>query len=67
VCEVPALKGLSLKSAKRKLAAADCKVKVQLVRSARVKRGRVIRASAKAGAKLAAGSVVTLKISRGRR
>jgi beta-lactam-binding protein with PASTA domain len=42
-------------------------VKVKRVRSARVKRGRVIKASAKAGAKLAAGSVVTLKISRGRR
>jgi hypothetical protein len=66
-CVVPKVKGLAEKAAKRKLAAAGCKAKVKRVRHKKVKRGRVIKASAKPGSRLASGSLVTLTVSRGRR
>lgn len=65
-CKVPKVKkGAKLKSAKRALKKARCATKTRKVRS-RVKRGRVVKLSAKAGKRLAAGKKVTVYVSKGR-
>jgi Ca2+-binding RTX toxin-like protein len=66
-CVVPTLRGLRLASAKRKLAKARCAAKVRYAKSRKVRRGRVIKASPKAGKRLKAGARVTVTVSRGRR
>jgi beta-lactam-binding protein with PASTA domain len=48
-CTVPKLRGATAKKAKAKLKKAGCKAKVRRARSSRVRRGRVIKQSAKAG------------------
>ncbi|HEX8647421.1 MAG TPA: PASTA domain-containing protein [Thermoleophilaceae bacterium] len=65
-CVVPKLKGLAQRAAERKLAAAGCKAKVKRARSRTVARGRVIKASRKAGSRVAKGTRVTITVSRGR-
>jgi Ca2+-binding RTX toxin-like protein len=65
-CVVPQLRGLKLKAAKRRLATAGCKAKVRRAAHRKVKPGRVIKASAKAGKRLPRGAKVTLTVSRGR-
>jgi hypothetical protein len=64
-CVVPKLRGLKVKKAKARLRRARCTAKVRR-KASRVKRGRVIRQSAKAGRRLAAGARVTITVSRGR-
>jgi Ca2+-binding RTX toxin-like protein len=64
-CTVPKLTGLRLASAKRKLASRGCRAKVRYVHSAR-KRGTVVKAGARPGKKLPAGTRVTVSVSRGR-
>jgi hypothetical protein len=64
-CVVPKVKGMAQKAAVKKLKRAGCKVKVKRVRHAKVTRGRVIKASAKPGRRLRAGTVVTLSVSKG--
>jgi Ca2+-binding RTX toxin-like protein len=66
VCVVPKLKGLAQRAAERKLVAAGCKVKVKRARSRTVARGRVVKASSKAGSRVAKGTRVTITVSRGR-
>jgi PASTA domain/RTX calcium-binding nonapeptide repeat (4 copies) len=66
-CTVPRLRGLKEKQAKAKLKKAGCKSKVRRAVNSRVRRGRVIKQSAKAGKRLKPGATVTLTISRGRR
>jgi Ca2+-binding RTX toxin-like protein len=66
-CVVPKLRSLTVKKAKARLHKAGCKAKVRRAASRRVKRGRVIRQSARAGKQLTAGAKVTVTISRGRR
>jgi Ca2+-binding RTX toxin-like protein len=65
-CKVPKVaQGSKIKPAKRKLRKAGCATRTRKVRS-RVKRGRVVKLSPKAGKKLAAGKKVTLYVSKGR-
>ena len=65
-CKVPKVKkGAKLKAAKRKLKKAGCATKTRKLRS-RVKRGRVVKVSPKAGKQLAAGKKVTVYVSKGR-
>jgi Ca2+-binding RTX toxin-like protein len=66
-CTVPKLRGLIERNAKAKLKKAGCKARVRRARSSRVRRGRVIKQSAKPGKHLKQGTAVTLTISRGRR
>ena len=66
-CLVPRLRGLKTKAAKAKLRKARCAAKVRTVASRRVRRGRVIKQSARPGRQLTAGTPVTLTVSRGRR
>jgi uncharacterized repeat protein (TIGR01451 family) len=67
-CVVPKLRGQNLKAVKRKLAAAHCKLgKVKRAYSAKVKRGKVVNQSPKAGRKLANGAKVNVTLSRGPR
>jgi beta-lactam-binding protein with PASTA domain len=61
---VPAVKGLTLAAAKRRLRAANCGVKVTRRRAARSKRGKVISQSARAKKRYAAGHRVTLVVGR---
>jgi hypothetical protein len=61
----PKLAGLKLAAARRKLAKAGCKVKVRYAKSRRVRRGRVIKATAGAGKRLLRGARVTITVSRG--
>jgi PASTA domain len=65
-CVVPKLRGLKLKAAKKKLAKAGCKAKVRKASSRRVRRGKVMGQSAKAGKRLKRGAAVTVTVSRGR-
>jgi uncharacterized delta-60 repeat protein len=68
VCVVPKAKGKTLVAAKRAIVKAHCSVgKVTRAFSATVKNGRVISQRPKPGAKLAAGSRVTLKVSKGQK
>jgi hypothetical protein len=64
-CVVPKLAKLTLKKAKAKLKKAGCRTgKVTKARSRKVKKGRVISSSPKAGRKLAFNAKVKLKIAR---
>jgi hypothetical protein len=65
-CVVPKLKGLKQSVAERKLTTAGCTVKVKRARSRSVARGRVIKASRGAGARVAGGTRVMITVSRGR-
>lgn len=65
-CVVPKLKGLRVKTAKKKLRKAHCKPgKVAHRHSNKIKEGRVIRGGKHRGAKLPAGSKVKLVVSSG--
>jgi len=66
-CLVPKLRGLAERKAKARLKKAGCKARVRRAASGRVRRGRVIRQSARAGKRLERGTTVKLTISRGRR
>jgi hypothetical protein len=64
-CNVPSLKGLSKAISKRLLAAAGCKLgKVTKKKSAKGKKGTVIKQSPKAGSKLAPGAKVAVTLKR---
>jgi len=66
-CVVPNVKRKPLATAKRKIVAAHCKTgKVTQAKSATVAKGRVISQKTPAGKKLAAGSKVSLVVSRGK-
>ena len=65
-CVVPKLKGLKQRAAEKRLRAAGCRVAVKRARSRTVARGRVIKSSRRAGARVASGSKVTITVSRGR-
>lgn len=68
LCVVPKVKGKRLRAAKRAIRMEHCAVgKVTRVFSKSVKKGRVISQKPKAGKKLAAGSKVTLKASKGKK
>jgi len=62
-CRVPAVKGLTATRAKKKLATAGCRVTLRVV-SSKVREGRVVSTSPKAGSKTSKSIVVT--VSRGR-
>jgi uncharacterized delta-60 repeat protein len=67
LCVVPKLKGKTLRAAKRALKKAHCSPgKVTRAFSAKVRKGRVISQKPKPGKKLAAGSKVKLKLSKGK-
>jgi Ca2+-binding RTX toxin-like protein len=67
-CVVPKVKaGATLAAAKRALARGGCGAKAKQVRSAKVRRGRVVKLGQKAGRKLAARTAVVVYVSRGRR
>ena len=66
-CTVPKLRGMPAKKAKAKLRKAGCKARIRHARSRHVRRGRVIRQSARAGKSLKRGAAVTLTVSRGSR
>jgi uncharacterized delta-60 repeat protein len=67
-CIVPKEKGKALRTAKRALVKAHCKVgKVKQAFSAKVKKGRVIAQSAKPGKKLAPGAKIRLTVSKGKK
>jgi hypothetical protein len=64
-CVVPKLKGLTLKKAKSRLKKANCRTgKVTRARNRKVKKGRVISSSPKAGKRLALNAKVKVKLSR---
>jgi uncharacterized delta-60 repeat protein len=68
LCVVPKLKGKNLRAAKRAIRKAHCLVgKVTRAFSANVKQGRVISQKPKPGKKLAAGSKVKIKVSKGKK
>jgi len=67
VCFVPRVKGLTVAKARARLRDAGCGVRVRRVFSNKVRRGRVVKASARPGAALEAGTVVKLTVSKGRR
>ena len=68
LCVVPKVKGKKLRAAKRALRKAHCSPgKVTAAFSRSVKKGRVISQKPKPGKKLAAGSKVKLKVSKGKR
>jgi WD40 repeat protein len=67
-CVVPKVKGKSLKVAKRRIKARDCRVgKVKHAFSSKVKKGRVIAQKPRARRVLAHGARIRLTLSRGRR
>ncbi|MDO8185571.1 hypothetical protein Q5424_02370 [Conexibacter sp. JD483] len=67
-CLVPKVRaGATLASARRALAKRRCRAVVRGVRSAKVRRGRVVKLSAKAGRSLVVNAKVTVYVSRGRR
>jgi hypothetical protein len=67
-CVVPNVKGKTLAMAKRKIAAAHCRIgKVTSVKSKKVAKRRVISQRPAARRKFAAGHKVNLTVSRGRR
>ncbi len=65
-CVVPQLRGLKLRAAKAGLRKGGCRAKVRFVRSRKVPRGKVVRASAKPRKHLKRGAFVTLTVSKGR-
>jgi PASTA domain-containing protein/List-Bact-rpt repeat protein len=68
LCVVPKVKGKKLRAAKRALRKAHCSAgKVTTAFSRSVKKGRVISQKPKPGKKLAAGSKVKLKVSKGKK
>jgi len=68
LCVVPKVKGKKLAAAKSAIKRAHCSVgKVTKAFSSRVKKGRVISQKPAPGKKLAAGSKVKLKVSKGPR
>jgi hypothetical protein len=68
LCVVPKAKGKRLRPAKRAIRKAHCSVgKVTRAFSTKVKKGRVISQKPKPGKKLAAGSKVKLKVSKGKK
>jgi uncharacterized delta-60 repeat protein len=68
VCVVPKVKGKMLAAARRAIVKAHCAVgKVTKAFSPTVKKGRVISQTPKPGTKLAAGSRVTLRVSKGKK
>jgi hypothetical protein len=68
LCVVPKVKGKRLPAAKRAVRKAHCSVgKVTRAFSKSVKKGRVISQKPKPGKKLAAGSKVKLKVSKGKK
>jgi hypothetical protein len=68
LCVVPKVKGKRLRPAKRTIRKAHCSVgKVTRAFSTKVKKGRVISQRPKPGKKLAAGSKVKLKVSKGKK
>lgn len=65
-CEVPVVAGTTLARAKKLLKKANCTVgKTKKAKSSKVKKGRVVKASKKAGTVLAPGATVALTISKG--
>jgi beta-lactam-binding protein with PASTA domain len=65
-CVVPKLTGLTLRRATQKLEKQGCaRGRISYVKSAKVKKGRIVRQSAKAGKKLKLGGKVRLVVSRG--
>lgn len=67
-CRVPRTrKGAPASTVTRALARAGCRAKVRKVRSTAVRRGRVVKLSARAGRTLPYRAVVTVTVSRGRR
>jgi beta-lactam-binding protein with PASTA domain len=65
-CTVPKLKGKSLKSSKKKIKAADCKVgKVTKKKGAKAATGKVVGQSRKPGTALPAGTVVKVTLGKG--
>jgi PASTA domain len=65
-CRVPPVRGRKLSAAKSAITKADCSVgRVKRVRSRKVKRGRIISQSPKAGARLPNQGKVNLVVSRG--
>jgi uncharacterized delta-60 repeat protein len=67
-CIVPRAKGKALRTAKRALVKAHCKVgRVKKAFSAKVKQGRVIAQGARPGKKLAPGAKVRLTVSKGKK
>jgi uncharacterized delta-60 repeat protein len=67
-CVVPKVKGKTLLAAKRAIRQAHCSVgTVTRAFAATVKKGRVISTKPKPGTKLAAGSKIKLKVSKGRK
>jgi hypothetical protein len=67
-CKVPNLKNLTLRAAARELAGGDCtRGKVSYAYSPKVKKGRVMKQSARPGKTLKAGASVNLVISRGKK
>jgi PASTA domain-containing protein/List-Bact-rpt repeat protein len=68
LCVIPKVKGKKVRAAKRAIRKAHCSVgKVTKAFSAKVKKGRVISQKPKPGKKLAAGSKVKLKVSKGKK
>ena len=68
MCVVPKAKGKKLRAAKRAIKRAHCSVgKVTRVYSTKVKKGRVISQKPKPGTKLAAGSKLSLKVSKAKK
>jgi beta-lactam-binding protein with PASTA domain len=59
-------KGAKLRHARKAVKRGGCAVRTKTVRS-RVRKGRVVRLSHKAGKRLAGGARVTIYVSRGRR
>jgi serine/threonine-protein kinase len=65
---VPSVKGKPLAVAKRRIAAAHCRIgRVTRANSKTVRKGRVISQRPRAGRRLLRGSRVNLVVSRGRR
>jgi Ca2+-binding RTX toxin-like protein len=66
-CRVPNVVNLKLKAALKKLRAAGCTVKTKRVKHKKIRKGRVVKTSRKAGAIVPKGKSVTAFVSRGRR
>ena len=65
-CVVPRVRGARLRVAKARLRRGGCGATIRYARSGSVARGKVVRASATPGRRLARGARVTLTVSRGR-
>lgn len=67
-CYVPNVKrGVTLTSVRKAFTKARCKVRLKRVYSAKVKKGRVVRATQKVGKRYAPGTKVTVEVSKGKR